>query len=181
MLKNLWELASSFFKIGLFSFGGGLAMVPLILTELEKHGWMNSDAFFDLFSMAQMTPGAIAMNTATYIGTSVAGIPGGLIATSFLAAPSIIVMLLLSGFLRRIKENKVKDAIFAGLKPITIALILFAGWQIAEKTFFQNQFETINWKGIILCLACGTISFSIKKVHPILLIVLAGMAGVFLF
>ncbi|WP_075603455.1 chromate transporter [Saccharicrinis aurantiacus] len=180
-MKDLFNLAISFFKIGLFNFGGGMAMIPLIIEELERNNWMTPDMFFDFFSLAQMTPGAIAMNTASYVGVGVAGLPGAVVATTFLAAPSIIVMLILSGILRRIKEHKLKTAIFAALKPVTVALILFAGYHIADQSFFENNYQNINYIAIALSAVCLLISTKVKKIHPILLIVLAGVAGIFLF
>ncbi len=180
-MKDLISLAASFFKVGLFTFGGGMAMVPFIIEELEKHGWMTSDMFFDFLSMAQMTPGAIAMNSATYVGCDVAGVAGGFVATLFLAMPSVIIMLILSSFMRKVKESKLKDALMNGFKPVTISLIVYAGWQIAEKTLFIPKSYYPDWKVVAVCIACVIILFTIKKVHPILLIVLSGVVGVLVF
>ncbi len=181
MIRNLYQLSVSFFKIGLFNFGGGLAMIPLILEELERNNWMSQEAFFNFFSLSQMTPGAIAMNTATYVGGSVAGVPGSIVATLSLAAPSIIIMLMLSRFLRMVKESKIKDAIFAGLKPVTVALILYAGIMVIRETHISADFSTINLPAIILSLVCLAALIFMKKLHPILLLLLSGAAGWFLF
>lgn len=180
-MKVILDLVQVFFKIGLFSFGGGLAMVPLFIVEFEKQGWMTSDEFFNILSLAQMTPGAIAMNSATYVGNDVYGVLGGVIATTALAAPSVIVMLILSQFLRRMKDNPVKKAFFFCIKPVTIALILFAGWSIAQKTFFVSGFSHVNWKGILLCAACVAVLFLVKKVHPIILILGSALIGILIF
>ncbi|MDW7693108.1 chromate transporter [Flammeovirgaceae bacterium SG7u.111] len=181
-MKDLFELVKVFFKIGLFSFGGGLAMVPLFIVEFEAQGWMTSDEFFDVLSLAQMTPGAIAMNSATFVGNSVAGVLGGITATSALAAPSVIIMLLLSKFLQRVKNNKFKEALFKGLKPVTVALILFAGWQIANTTYFEGgDYSLVNWKAIGLSIAVGGALLYFKKVNPIFLILASGVIGVILF
>lgn len=179
-MQDLFKLAFSFSKIGLFNFGGGMAMIPLILNELERHGWMTSEKFFDFFALAQMTPGAIAMNTATYVGTSVSGPIGGIVATGFLAAPSVIIMILLSSLLRKMESNVIKEAIMKGLKPVTMALIIYAGWEIAAQTLFTDDFS-INWIALALCATCLLIQVKIKRVHPILLLVASGIVGIFVF
>ncbi len=178
MVRDLLLLIGVFFKIGLFSFGGGLTMVPLFITEFEKQGWMSSDRFMDVLSLAQMTPGAIAMNSATYVGNSVAGIPGGIAATGALAAPSVIIMLFLSRFLMKVKQHPVKDAVFRTLKPVTIALILFAGLQISEKTFFAESFTSIQWRAIAIGLLIAVIQYRFKKMNPVFLIVLSCITGI---
>ncbi|MBC9797609.1 chromate transporter [Sinomicrobium weinanense] len=157
---------------------GGLAMVPLFIVEFEKHGWMTGERFMDVLSLAQMTPGAIAMNSATYVGNSVAGVPGGILATGALAAPSVIIMLVLSNFLMKARDHPVKKAVFKGLKPVTIALILFAGLQIAEKTFFGDNFTSIRWKVIVVGIVAGFIQYKVKKINPVFLIVFSGIAGI---
>ena len=183
MLKNLYQLAVSFFKIGLFNYGGGLAMIPLILKELEKHQWMTQTDFFNFFSVSQMTPGAIAMNTASYIGGSVAGIPGSIVATGAVATPSIIIMLLLARFLRQVKDSAIKDAVFAGLKPVTVALILYAGLMVIRETHFYHtlSFSAINWPAVALSLACAAALVWFKKLNPILLLLLSGLVGLLIF
>ncbi len=180
-MKHFGQLALSFLKIGLFNFGGGMAMLPLILKELEKHQWMDHDSFFNFFSLAQVTPGAIAMNTASYVGVSIAGIPGAILATFALAAPSIIIMVVLTGFLSRIKNNPIKEAIFTGLKAVTVALILFAGYQIAAGTFVDKESAALSFKAIGLSICCLVVIFRFKKVHPIMLIVLSAIIGVVVF
>ncbi|TRZ41584.1 chromate transporter [Robertkochia solimangrovi] len=180
MLSNLWKLFLVFFKIGLFSFGGGLAMVPLFITEFEKHGWMTRHEFFNVLSLAQMTPGAIAMNSSTYVGNHVAGVIGGIIATFSLAAPSVIIMLFMSRFLIKVKHHPAKIAIFKGLNPATIGLIAYAGIQIAHTTFFKNDYSVIHWKALVIFAAIFILQFMIKKVNPIFMIILAAGAGILL-
>ncbi|MCY1722778.1 chromate transporter [Prolixibacteraceae bacterium Z1-6] len=180
-MNDLWKLSVSFFKIGLFNFGGGLAMIPLIIEELEKHAWMEKEVFFNFFSLSQMTPGAIAMNTASYVGVSVAGVPGAIVTTTSLAAPSIVIMLLLSRFLRSIKRSDVKEAVFDGLKPVTVALILYAGLNVSRETHFYETLTDVNYPAIVLSLVCKSVLVWAKKFHPILLLFLSGVAGLFLF
>lgn len=189
-IKEYFELFFVFCKIGFFSFGGGLAMVPLFVIEFQKQGWMTSDQFFDVLSLAQMTPGAIAVNSATFVGNEVGmkvggrfgAIIGGVFATSGLATPSVVCIVALSNILRKLKQNKYKQAFFFGVKPVTIALILFAGWKIAESTFFTENFNTVHWNSIILFIACAVVlKFFDKKIHPIALIAICALIGIFLF
>ncbi|MBD0403766.1 chromate transporter [Flammeovirga sp. EKP202] len=189
-LKVYAELYLVFCKIGFFSFGGGLAMVPLFVVEFQKQGWMTADQFFDVLSLAQMTPGAIAVNSATFVGNEagmavggrLGGIIGGVFATAGLATPSVVCIIALSEILKKLKTNKFKQAFFFGIKPVTIALILFAGWKIAETTFFEEGFSEIHWTSIILCLIVGVVlKFYEKKVHPIALIIVCSVIGIFIF
>ncbi|AZQ61061.1 chromate transporter [Flammeovirga pectinis] len=189
-VQEYFDLFLVFCKIGFFSFGGGLAMVPLFVIEFQKQGWMTPDQFFDVLSLAQMTPGAIAVNSATYVGNDVGmevggrtgALIGGLFATSGLATPSVVCIVALSEILKKIKHNKYKQAFFFGIKPVTIALILFAGWKIAESTFFGVDFSDVHWGSIALCsIAAIIIKFYDKKVHPIALIAGSAIIGVLLF
>lgn len=184
------ELFFVFCKIGFFSFGGGLAMIPLFVVEFQKQGWMTADQFFDVLSLAQMTPGAIAVNSATFVGNDVGmkvggrlgAIIGGVFATTGLATPSVVCIVVLSNILRKLKQNKYKQAFFFGVKPVTIALILYAGWKIAESTFFTENFKIIHWNSILLFIVCAIIlKFFEKKIHPIALIAVSALIGVFLF
>ncbi len=171
---TLLKLFIMYFKIGLFNFGGGLASVPLLQNELEKNGFMGYDEFFNVLSISQMTPGAIAMNTATFVGNRVAGIPGAIVATLALALPSIIVILILAKFLQRLEENVYKKAIFFVLKSLTAALILYAGYMIASATWImENKIEP---KTIIISILMFGIAYK-KKINPIILIISSGVLG----
>ena len=127
------NLLFAFFRIGLFSFGGGLAMIPMYLTEVEKHGWMTQSEFMDIVALSQMTPGPIAVNMASYVGSEAAGWPGAIVATAALALPSVLVILALTSVLSKIRNNPWKDAFFFGIKSAAMALIFYAGWVITVK------------------------------------------------
>ena len=131
-----FTLFFTFFKIGLFTFGGGLAMLPLIQQELLRRNWMTVPEFLDLVSIAQITPGAIGVNSATYVGNKLCGFWGGVVATAGVITPSIIIILILSAILIKLKGNVYKDAFFFGIKPITVGLIGYAGYTIARDTYF---------------------------------------------
>jgi len=171
---TLFRLFIMYFKIGLFNFGGGLASIPLLQRELEKNGFMAHDEFFNVLSISQMTPGAIAMNTATFIGNRVAGIPGAIVATMALALPSIIVILILTKILDQLKENIYKRAIFFILKSLTTALILYAGYMIAQATWIvENKIEI---KTIIISIFMFAVAYK-KKINPVILIISSGILG----
>ncbi|MEI6857861.1 chromate transporter [Psychrilyobacter sp.] len=171
---TLSKLFTMYFKIGLFNFGGGLASIPLLQRELEKNGFMEYDEFFNVLSISQMTPGAIAMNTATFVGNKVAGIPGAIVATVALALPSIIVILILAKVLQRLEKNIYKKAVFFVLKSLTTALILYAGYMIARATWvLENKIEV---KTIFISILMFGIAYK-KKINPVILIISSGILG----
>ncbi len=123
--KMLLKLFTTFFKIGLFSFGGGFAMIPLIQREvIERHKWINSKDFVDMLVLAQSTPGPIAVNTAVFVGYKTAGIVGAVAATLGTVLPSFIVILLLALFFAEVRENRYVDAAFRAMRPAVVALIV---------------------------------------------------------
>ena len=123
--KMLLKLFTTFFKIGLFSFGGGFAMIPLIQREvIERHKWINSKDFVDMLVLAQSTPGPIAVNTAVFVGYKTAGIAGAVAATLGTVLPSFIVILLLALFFAEVRENRYVDAAFRAMRPAVVALIV---------------------------------------------------------
>ncbi len=123
--KMLLKLFTTFFKIGLFSFGGGFAMIPLIQREvIERHKWINHKDFVDMLVLAQSTPGPIAVNTAVFVGYKTAGIAGAVAATLGTVLPSFIVILLLALFFAEVRENRYVDAAFRAMRPAVVALIV---------------------------------------------------------
>ena len=178
------NLFVAFFRIGLFSFGGGLAMIPMYLAEIEKHGWMTQGEFMDIVAVSQMTPGPIAVNMATYVGSNVAGWPGAVTATAALALPSILVILALTTVHNRLKNNPWKDAFFFGIKSAAMALIFYAGWLIATDTlgvsFAEEQWSMVA-KGVLIAGGCYLARIYLSKLEPVLLILISGVIGAFIF
>ena len=171
------ELFIIFFKIGSFSFGGGLPMLSLIERELISRNWITSSDFLDLVSIVQVTPGAIAVNSATYAGNKVAGFSGGLVATLGVITPSIIIIIIISGILIKFRENKTKDKIFMGINPVTIALIAYAGYLISSGTFVSDR--SIDISATLI----GVITFILflkTKVNPVFIFSLSAIMGVVL-
>lgn len=170
------ELFISFFKIGIFGFGGGYAMLSLIQNEVvEVHEWITPAEFTDIVAISQMTPGPIAINSATYIGyVATQSVWGSVIATVAVSLPSIIIMLIICRFFLKFRDNKYVGYIMSGLKPAVIGLIAAAAIMLVNTSTF------IDYKSIIL-FAIAFIAALRFKANPILLIVLAGVAGYILY
>ncbi|WP_096233493.1 chromate transporter [Thermoanaerobacterium sp. RBIITD] len=164
------KLLFSFFKIGLFSFGGGYAMLPLIQQEVvNANNWLTTKEFINVVAISQVTPGPVAINTATYVGYKVAGIIGSTFATVGVVLPSVIIILTMSKFFFKFRNNKYVDAAFTGLRPAVVGLIAAAAILVAYGSF-------IDYKSVIIFLA-AFIATSKYKVDPILMIILAGVIG----
>ena len=121
----LLKLFATFFKIGLFTFGGGYAMIPLIQREvIERQTWIDKKEFLDMLVLAQSTPGPIAVNTSVFVGYKTAGVMGAIMATLGTVLPSFIVILLLALFFAEVRENRYVDAAFRAMRPAVVALIV---------------------------------------------------------
>ena len=116
------RLFFEFFKVGLFSVGGGLATIPFLTDIGARTGWFTAADLADMLAISESTPGPIGVNMATYTGFHVGGIPGGIIATLGLIAPAIIVITVIAGFLKKFRESRVVDGVFSGLRPASTAL-----------------------------------------------------------
>ena len=185
---TLFELFRSFFKIGLFTFGGGYAMVPLIEAEIiERRRWLPQGEFLDLLTLAQSSPGPIAINSATYVGYTVGaqagdnpffGILGSAIATFAVCLPSLTVMLVLTRFFLRLKGNAVLAGAMSGMKPVVIGMIASAALLLMFPASHEGESFIDGWSWAIfgLCVVA-----SARKVHPILLILLSAAAGIVIY
>jgi len=171
-----WQLFWVYTKIGLFGFGGGYAMLSLIQEEVvNNHGWITVQQFTDIVAISQMTPGPIGINSATYIGyTATGSVWGSVIATFAVCFPSFLLVLLISFFYDRFKNNKYVSAAFLGLRPAGVGLIASAALVL------MNTENFIDPKSILIFIATFFLTFK-YKVHPILMIVLAGVAGIVLY
>jgi len=171
-----WQLFISYLKIGLFGFGGGYAMLSLIQYEVvEKHGWLTAAEFTDIVAISQMTPGPIGINSATYIGYTVTGgVWGAILATFAVCLPSFIIVLLIAGCYRKFRSNTYVNDAFKGLRPVVVGLIA------AAALLLMNPENFIDYKSFIIFSVAFLLTM-FAKVHPILMIVLAGTAGLFLY
>ncbi|MEI6857860.1 chromate transporter [Psychrilyobacter sp.] len=167
MLK---ELFISFFKIGLFTFGGGYAMLPLIEKELvEKRKWITEEELLEMFIISQMTPGTIAINASTFIGSKKAGKSGGFVASLGIIFPSLIIITLIYNFLGESFDNPVIHSIFSGIRACIIGLIASSTLKICRKSFISGMSYIIFIIAFILLL--------IFDINPILLIILGALIG----
>lgn len=168
-----------FFKIGMFSFGGGLAMLPLIQEIVLKHNWISKAEFLDVVAISQVTPGPIAINAATFVGNKVKGIPGALIATFGCVLPSFIIILIISSVFYKFKNSEKKDYFFKGVKPVVLALIIFAGIIIAKPTFNGANLAT-SIKAIII-FVLTFLGTQFVKINPVFFLILSAIIGLFVF
>ena len=183
------KLIISFMKIGLFSFGGGYAMIPLIQKEIESHGWLSASEFVDIIAIAEMTPGPIAVNSATFVGYKAAGIIGGLVATIGVAIPSLILILIISKHFFRFQNHPLNKTIFYGLRPVIVGLIFSAAVFVARTTFMKqcpiwdnllSLFAVIDFKSIFIFLL-SLVALDKFRVNPILVILASGVLGVIIY
>lgn len=169
-LELFWE----FFKIGLFSFGGGYAALPLIQNAVLTKEWLTMGQFTDLLTISQMTPGPIALNASTFVGTQVASIPGAIVATLGCVTPSCIIVLILAKLYYKYKNlNAMQDILF-GLRPAVVALIATAGVDIFLTALGIGTGLDFMAIGIF---ALAFLSLRIWKPSPILIISLSGVVG----
>lgn len=181
-LKLLW----SFIQIGMFSIGGGYAAMPLIEHQVvEIHGWLDMVQFADIITIAEMTPGPIAINSATFVGTRVAGLPGAIVATVGCILPSCIIVMLLAYVYYKYRGLSMVQGVLSGLRPAVIAMIASAGLSIMFLAFFGSKqlpssLDSVQWISVGI-FAAGF--FVLRKWHPnpILVMVGSGIAGVCLY
>lgn len=126
------QLFYEFFKIGLFAIGGGLVTVPFLFDLSASYGWFSTKELADMIAIAESTPGPLGVNMATYAGFSTAGIGGALVATLGLVMPSVIIMIWVAKLMSKYQCNMRVQTVLSGIRPAVLALILFAGLQIAE-------------------------------------------------
>ncbi|MCB9071193.1 MAG: chromate transporter [Prevotellaceae bacterium] len=175
-----WQLFSTFFQIGLFGFGGGAAMLPLIQFELVEHyAWLTSAEFTNMVAVSQMTPGPIGINSATYAGYLASGnVFGSLVATIGIVLPSFIIMLLIARVMSKMKNNKYVDSAMQGLRPVVVGLIAAAALLLMnEENFGPHCADYMSW----IIFAVAFVATKWLKVHPILMIVLAAVFGLFIY
>ena len=181
----LLRLFFEFCKVGLFSVGGGLATIPFLSDMGIRTGWFTPSQLADMIAISESTPGPLGVNMATYAGFTAAGIPGGIIATLGLVFPSVIIVLIISGFLQRFRQSAAVDAVFYGLRAASVALITSALLQVARIALFDHvaadgSVQTFYWPAIILAAVVFVcIRYTpLKKVHPIAFIAASAVIGI---
>lgn len=173
-MELLFELYVAFLKIGTFAFGGGYAMLPLIEREVvTNNSWISFDVFTDIIGISQMTPGPIAINSATFIGYKVSGILGSIVPTLGVVTTSFILVTIAHLFMEKFKESTVLKSALLGMRPALIALILCTFLSLAKDAF-------IDVKSIIIGVLTAAMLFS-KNIHPIMVIVTSAILGFVLY
>ena len=170
-LKKLGELFLSFAKVGVMTFGGGYAMLPMFQREIvEKRGWATEEEMTDYYAISQCTPGPIAVNTATFVGQKRCGVPGGIAATLGVVFPSVVIITLIAAFLSNFADLPLVKNAFAGVRVVVCVLILNAVVKMGKKTVKDLP----AW---IIFLAVFALAV-FTDISPVLLIVTAALAGV---
>ncbi|MBP5614323.1 MAG: chromate transporter [Bacteroidales bacterium] len=173
------QLFLTYLKIGFFGFGGGYAMLSLIQNEtVVRHAWITGAEFSDILALSQMTPGPIAINSATYIGYTVAGFPGAVAATSAVCLPCLLLMILITRFVLRLKENPYLKGAIAGIRPVVIGMIAAATMLLVfPKNGGEGCFSGF-WSYLIFAGCMVGLWF---KRNPILLLALSAVAGILFY
>ena len=178
------KLFLSFFKIGLFTFGGGYAMIPLIQETVLNNNWIGLEKLIDFIAISESTPGPFAINMATFIGTTKGGFIGAVFSTLGVVLPSFIIILIIAKSYDKYKNSKIVKGLMKGLKPAVIGLILSAVISTFLTVFFPegillNTFTNIEfWKSMFIFSLSLVLVFS--KVHPIKVILSSAFLGIIL-
>lgn len=196
MILELLKLAWIFFKIGLFTFGGGYAMIPLMESELVSRNLIDINTLYDFIGIAESTPGPIAINMATFIGNEamiqygfLARILGSIVITTAVALPSFIIILLIASFGSKFLESKLVKEAFTGLKPTVIGLILSVSVGLMLRLILPMvnlkellfDFSVFNYKNLIIFVLIILLSLGVKKVSPIKLILISAVLGIIVY
>lgn len=172
------ELFFTFFKIGLFTFGGGYAMIPLIQSEVLSKEWLSASQLVDFIAVSESSPGPFAVNIATYVGMETTGILGSVCATIGIVLPSFIIILIVAKFYQQFKNSFAVKGAMTGLKPAVIGLIGSALISIGTTAFFPlgYVFDVSFFCAVGLFLLMFLLAM--KKIHPILIIVISAVMGI---
>ena len=165
-----WQSFKTFFKIGMFTLGGGYAMIPIIEAEVvDKHKWISKEEFLDLIAIAQSCPGVFAINISIFIGYKLRKVKGAIATSLGTALPSFLIILLIAIFFSKFKDNPVVAAIFRGIRPAVVALI-------AVPTFNLARSAKLNWANCCIPIASALLIWMLG-VSPIYIILAAGIGG----
>ena len=179
MITTLLQLVWSYLKIGFFGFGGGYAMLSLIHSEVVvRNEWLTNGEFSDIIAISQMTPGPIALNSATYIGYEVAGVLGSIVATTAVCIPALTLMMLLTRFFLKLHNNLYVQSVVLAMRPVVVGMIMSAALLLIFPHSDDGRSFIDGWSWLIFALA---LLGSAKKINPILIIVVSGIAGVVIY
>lgn len=168
-----------FFKIGLFTFGGGYAMIPMIEQEMISRGYLTMNQLVEFIGISESTPGPFAVNIATFIGMEQGGLPGALFATLGVIMPSFIIILIVAKCFLHFADNKYVTWCLSGIRPTVIGLIASATWSIALSNFWDGK--TFSILSLCVFFIVFVVSRVWKKIHPIFLVLLSAGLGILFF
>lgn len=178
-----WELFVSFLQVGMFSVGGGYAAMPLIRSQVVViHPWLSMREFTDLVTIAEMTPGPIAVNAATFVGLRMAALPGAVIATLGCITPALGIVSLLAYLYRKYRDLSLLQSVLACLRPVVVSLILCAGLSVLKVVLFNGEkmaASAVDWSGACIFMAAFVLLRKWKW-NPVLTMCLCGAAGLIL-
>lgn len=176
LLKLFW----TFLMIGSVSFGGGYAMIPVIEIEVSKNGWMTTQEFTDVIAIAGMSPGPIATNSAIFVGYQTAGFLGAVFSAVGMVLPSLVIILIIASFFKKVNDHKLVKSAFYGLRPVITGLIIYAAisFAISNDLMGSLSWHTISLLAIYI-VALFTLIF--LRLHPLLVIIISGIVGVIIF
>ena len=177
-----FQLFLSFLQIGLFSFGGGYAAMPLIQDQVVTiHGWLSMSEFTDLVTISQMTPGPIAINSATFVGIKIAGLPGAAVATLGCILPSCIIVTLIARLYFKYRNMEIMDGVLNSLRPAVVAMIAAAGIDILVPALWEEGSEialaNTDWMMAAIFVVC-VILLRKFRMNPVWVMLLAGVMNV---
>lgn len=173
------NLFLAFVRIGFCSFGG-LSMIPVINQEMLQNGWMTVEEVTDIVAIAEMTPGPLGINCATFAGMRTAGIFGALSATFGVLVPSLTLCLLAAIFIQKVKGNPIMGHVMYGVRPVCIGMVLYVLFTLCESNFFpESTLSSFYWKPLLIAAVVGVVSWKTKAGVPIL-IVIAAVLGLIL-
>lgn len=171
----------TFFKIGLFTIGGGYAMIPMIESEVISKGWLTETQLVNFLAIAESTPGPFAINMATFVGVNQYGILGGIIATLGVIAPSIIIIIIIYKVYEKFIKNKYVQAVMNGIKAVVCGMIFMIALELIYKEIFKTVNEELffDYKALIIIAVLGGLKLIFKKkVTPIMLIGISAVLGI---
>ncbi len=179
------KLFLEFFKIGLFTFGGGYAMIPLIKETVLEYGWLTEGEFYDFIGVCETTPGPIAINMATYIGSIQGGLLGSIVSTLGVVLPSFVIIIIIVTVFKKILESKIFNNCLKGIKPVVLGLILSTGIMLVAKNLGYiniNDFH-FDYISLIIIVVIALIYylylyFVKKKMSPIVIILISALLGI---
>ncbi len=197
-LRLFWE----YFKIGLFTIGGGYAMLEPVLDAVQKYGWMTEAEVYNFIGVAESTPGPFAINLATFVGITVGsktslgilgGIIGALTSTIAVVLPSLVIIVIVTKLFQKFQSNRYVQGVLYGIRPVVVGLVLSAVLTLFCEVVLPNLeltaitkdgFSQFNWVSLIIVAAFCPLAFikiKGKKIHPIILIILSAVIGILVF